>query len=80
MSDHSPIFMKLNFDLKVERSKYVWKFNSSLLKDDLFTQECANVIQHTIASFDLNYNPHIKWEFLEYVEKVLLTFRGEKTY
>ena len=66
MSDHSPVFMKLNFDLNVERGKYGWKFNSSLLKDDMFTQECANVIQNTIASFDPNSNPHIKWEFLKY--------------
>ena len=55
--------MKLNFYLNVEREEYGWKFNSSLLKDDIFTQECANFIQNAIAIFDPNSNPHIKWEF-----------------
>ena len=66
MSDHSPVFMKLNFEPNVKRGKYGWKFNTSLLKDVEFTQECINIIRQTIANFDASTNPHIKWEFLKY--------------
>ena len=45
MSDHSPIIMKLDFDSKIDRGKYGWKFNISLLSDDQFTSGCN---KHTV--------------------------------
>ena len=66
LSDHSPVIMKLDFDGTIERGKYGWKFNSSLLNDELFTTGCRNHIIDIKNSFDENSNPHVKWEFLKY--------------
>ena len=65
MSDHSPIVMKLDFDSKIDRGKYGWKFNSSLLSDDQFTLGCKNHINHIKGNFDETTNPHVKWEYLK---------------
>ena len=35
MSDHSPVFLKLDFNMTLNRGNYGWKFNSLLLKDDI---------------------------------------------
>ena len=34
MSDHSPVFISVNLNSKIERGSYSWKFNKSLLKDN----------------------------------------------
>ena len=66
MSDHSPVFLKLDFNMTLNGGKYGWKFNSLLLKDDIFKNECKQDILNTIENFDENSNPHIKWEYLKY--------------
>ena len=70
MSDHSPVIMKLDFDFKIERGKYGWKFNSCLLSDHI------NQIKH---NFDETSNPHIKWEYLKYeCRKFAISFSKKK--
>ena len=32
MSNHSPVFISVNLNSKIERGSYSWKFNNSLLK------------------------------------------------
>ena len=48
--------------MTLNRGNYGWKFNSLLLKDDIFNNECKQVILNTIE----NSNPHIKCEYLKY--------------
>ena len=66
MSDHSPVFLKLDINMTLNRGNYGWKFNSLLLKDDIFKNECKKDILDKIENFDQNSNPHIKWEYLKY--------------
>ena len=66
MSDHSPVFLKLDFNMTLNRVSYGWKLNSLLLKDDIFKNQCKQDILNTIDNFDENSNPHIKWEYLKY--------------
>ena len=39
MSDHSPVYISLNLNSKLERGNYGWKFNDSLLKDETFVKK-----------------------------------------
>ena len=79
MSDHSPVIMKLDFDFKIERGKYGWKFNSGLLSDDQFTTGCKNHINQIKNNFDETSNPHIKWEYLKYeCRKFAISFSKKK--
>ena len=52
--------------MTLNRGNYGWKFNSLLLKDDVFKNECKKDFLDTIENFDENSNPHIKWEYLKY--------------
>ena len=66
MSDHSPVFLKIDFDISFTRGNYGWKFNSLLLEDEVFVTTLQDHLKSTIDSFGQNSNPHIKWEFLKY--------------
>ena len=79
MSDHSPVIMKLDFDCKIERGKYGWKFNSCLLSDDLFITGCKSHINQIKSNFDESSNPHVKWEYLKYeCRKYAISFSKNK--
>ena len=79
MSNHFPVIMKLDFDFKIERGKYGWKFNSCLLSDDQFTTGCKNHINQIKNNFDETSNPHIKWEYLKYeCRKFAISFSKKK--
>ena len=42
MSDHSPVLISVNLCPKINRGKYGWKFNNSLLMDDSFKTGMRN--------------------------------------
>ena len=64
-SDHSPIKIRFKSPYPVKGLGY-WKFNNSLLDDNIFFQNMKQVINETIPFMD-NYNdPGIGWEYLKF--------------
>ena len=79
MSDHSPIFISINFISDVVRGRYGWKFNNSLLTDDKFPTDMKNHLQSINVELDSFENPHIKWEYLKYeARKFSIAFSKNK--
>ena len=68
MSDHSPVFVKIDTLGNDKRGSYCWQFNTSLLKDPDFVSQQNNIITTTIESFASMAlaDPHLKWELLKY--------------
>ena len=66
MSDHSPVFIKINMNSKVERGKYGWKFNNSLLLDKDFPEKMKQHLKSLNNDLKKFENPHLKWEFMKY--------------
>ena len=66
MSDHSPVFVRIDTLPTAKRGKYGWKFNSSLLRDPNFVTKIKDIISSSINNFDETSTPHMKWEFLKY--------------
>ena len=79
MSDHSPLFLSVNFLSDIVRGKYGWKFNNSLLYDDNFPSEMRNHL-HSLANDLVNFsNPHLRWEFFKYeARKFSIAFSKRK--
>ena len=79
LSDHSPVFIKIDTLKNTRRGNYGWKFNTSLLCDPNFIATQTDNIISTINSFDQDFDPHIKWELLKYeMRKFCISFSKEK--
>ena len=79
MSDHSPVFISIDFLSDIARGRYGWKFNNSLLQDKDFPIKLKSHL-HSLHD-DLNNfeNPHLKWEYLKYeARKFSIAFSKNK--
>ena len=80
MSDHSPVLISVNLCPKINRGKYGWKFNNSLLMDDSFKTGMRNHFETVMHDLNGYKNPHLKWEFFKYqARKYSIAFSIEKT-
>ena len=66
MSDHSPVFISVNLNSKIERGSYSWKFNNSLLKDNKFVSDIRKHFDCVKRDLANSENPHLKWELFKY--------------
>ena len=64
-TDHSPIIIKISPDKKANPGPGSWKFNNSLLIDDVFVQKMDETIRNLLIGSD--FNPHLKWEYLSII-------------
>ena len=64
--DHSPILISFSKDKQNNKSSGFWKFNNSLLSDDIFKEELKKHIQNIKNDNELSNDSQIKWEFLKY--------------
>ena len=79
MSDHSPVFITINLNSNLERGNYGWKFNNSLLNDEIFVSKMIDHIENIKNNFTDEQNPHVKWEFLKYeLRKFSISFAKNK--
>ena len=79
MSDHSPVFMSLGKSAENNRGKGTWKFNNSLLNDDIFQNSMLEKITEILLT-ENNQNPQLKWEFLKYeIRKFCIKYAIEKS-
>ena len=58
--DHNAISMKVKVTTK-KRGKGYWKFNNSMLKDDVYKQMIKNIIKKVNIEYN-NFNKQLKWE------------------
>ena len=65
-SDHSSILISFSKDKQNNKSSGFWKFNNSLLSDDIFKEELKKHIQNIKNDNELSNDSQIKWEFLKY--------------
>ena len=74
-SDHSPVLISFSKDKQNNKSSGFWKFNNSLLSDDIFKEELKQHIQNIKNDNELSNDPQIKWEFLKYqIRKFTIRF------
>ena len=59
-SDHSPVLISFSKDKQNNKSSGFWKFNNSLLSDDIFKEELKQHIQKIKNDNELTNDPQIK--------------------
>ena len=73
--DHSPILISFCKDKQNNKSSGFWKFNNSLLSDEIFKEESKQHIQNIKNDNEHSNDPQIKWEFLKYqIRKFTIRF------
>ena len=74
-SDHSPILISFSKEKQHSKSSGFWKFNNSLLSDNIFKEKLKQHIQNIESDNELSNDPQIKWEFLKYqIRKFTIRF------
>ena len=73
--DHLPILISFSKIKQNNKSSGFWKFNNSLLSDDIFKEQLKQHIQNIKNDNELSNDPQIKWEFLKYqIRKFTIRF------
>ena len=79
MSDHSPVFISVNFLSHIPRGRYGWKFNNSLLLDKNFPSGMRAHLLSLKGDLDSLGNPHLRWEYFKYeARKFSIAFSKKK--
>ena len=65
-TDHSPVFFSLSKEKITVRGTGLWKFNSSLTKDQNYITEIKKLIRDFSNENEFLLNRQLKWEFLKY--------------
>ena len=68
-SDHSPILLSFcRQKSECTRGKGLWKFNSSLTKNNEYVEKMKKLISDTLSTIDdeRNFNDQMKWEYLKF--------------
>ena len=74
-SVHSPILISFSKEKQNNKSSRFWKFNNSLLSDNIFKGKLKQYIQNIKSANELSNDPQIKWEFLKYqIRKFTIRF------
>ena len=64
-SDHSLISLKLRANSKIKKGSGLWKFNTSLLSDDVYVDYMKGMITRLKQENDYMENKSTKWEFIK---------------
>ena len=74
-SDHSPILNSFSKEKQNNKHSGFWKFNNSLLSDNIFKEKLKQHIQNIKNGNEFSNDPQIKWEFLKYqIRKFTIRF------
>ena len=65
-TDHSPVLFSLSVEKITIRGTGLWKFNSSLTKDQNYKTEIKKLIRNFSNENELLLNRQLKWELLKY--------------
>ena len=65
-TDHSPVLFSLSKEKITIRGTGLWKFNSSLTKDQNYITEIKKLIRDFSNENEFLLNRQLKWEFLKY--------------
>ena len=65
-TDHSPVLFSLSKEKITIRGTGLWKFNSSLTKDQNYKTEIKKLIRNFSNENELLLNRQLKWELLKY--------------
>ena len=77
-TDHSPIIIKISPEIKTNLGPGSWKFNNSLLLDNVFVQK-MEVLINNFLNENGTLEPHLKWEYLKYnIRKFSMSFSKAK--
>ena len=74
-SDRLPSFNSFSKDKQNNKSSEFWKFNNSLLSDNIFKEKLKQHIGNIKNDNKLSNDPQIKWEFFKYqIQKFTIKF------
>ena len=65
-TDHSSVLLSLSKEKSCLRGKGIWKFNSSLSKDQNYITEIKKMIRSFCTANKTLSNRQLKWELLKY--------------
>ena len=65
-TDHSPVLFSLSKEKTTIRGTGLWKFNSSLTKDQNYKSEIKELIRNFSSENESLLNRQLKWELLKY--------------
>ena len=63
--DHSLVMMEMQINVKYPRGPGFWKFNSSLLEDDEYTEKLMFKIPHFINKYQDLEDHGLSWELIK---------------
>lgn len=80
LTDHKAIYLTLNLTETTEakKNKSYWKFNKTLLEDDLFKNEAKLIIDECWVNANINNSYGTCWEFMKYKIRRLAIKRGKE--
>lgn len=64
-TDHSLITLQLKANSDIKRGKGLWKFDNSLLSDDLFVDYLNGMIDKLLIDYEYYDNLSLKWEIMK---------------
>ena len=65
-SDHSSTLISFSKEKQDSKSSGFWKFNNSLLPDNIFKEKLKQHIQNIKSNNELSNDLQTKWEFYKY--------------
>ena len=78
-SDHSCISLHLSSLPKQDRGSGYWKFNASLIKDDIYVNNLNQLLEEWDNEYNYMLDKRIKWEMIKYkVRKHTIDYCKEK--
>ena len=65
-TDHSAIVLKFSYIKQIERGSSYWKFNNSLLSDNVYLNMMRGKMDQFISANHLPDDPRSSWDFLKF--------------
>ena len=79
-SDHSSLLLSYKKLPKSNIGKIFWKFDCSLIHDELYVLKMKKYFENVINSFESDFNYQMKWEYLKYeIRRFTISFLKNKT-
>ena len=66
LTDHLAVTLELRSSQNTSKDPSHWKFNTSLLTDNIYTEKIVTLINECKSSFENINNPCLLWEYLKF--------------
>ncbi len=78
-SDHSAVLLTVKHSLNTKRGNSYWKFNSSLVEDNIYVEQLIHRIEHWKEQYESIQDKRVVWELIKYeIRKFTMSYCSQK--